>query len=136
MAIISTERQYYHSLKTLKDMESTLEEQKKQNPNFTDLGLLSMIRSISDEILEYEEIKKGNIPKYMYSLNNIGLLLIALRIKSGLSQSEFASKINAHQSQVARDEYNEYNGITVPRLHKLLSFFNIKELHLNIEEDV
>ena len=42
-----------------------------------------------------------------------GHLLISLRIAKGISQRELAKRLNVHESQVSRDERNEYFGITL-----------------------
>ena len=50
----------------------------------------------------------------------LGRLLIALRIFQGLSQRELADKLTVHESQVSRDERNEYHGVTVERANRIL----------------
>jgi transcriptional regulator with XRE-family HTH domain len=42
------------------------------------------------------------------------------RIAQGMSQRELAKRLNVHESQVSRDERNEYFGITVERAVKVL----------------
>src|SRR5262245_34676360 len=54
------------------------------------------------------------------SLIAIGRLLIALRIANGLTQRELARRLGVDESQVSRDERNEYYGITVERAQRIL----------------
>ena len=52
-------------------------------------------------------------PKFADNHVYLGQMLIGVRIAMGLSQRELAEKLGQHESQVSRDERNEYFGITV-----------------------
>jgi transcriptional regulator with XRE-family HTH domain len=39
---------------------------------------------------------------------------VALRIATGLTQRQLAETLGVHESQVSRDERNEYHGIAHP----------------------
>jgi transcriptional regulator with XRE-family HTH domain len=52
-------------------------------------------------------------------------LLTGLRIAQGVSQRELARRLGVHESQVSRDERNEYFGITVERAVKVLDALNV-----------
>jgi hypothetical protein len=54
------------------------------------------------------------------NFEGLGRLLIALRVFQGLSQRELAEKLSVHESQVSRDERNEYHGVTVERANRIL----------------
>ena len=43
-----------------------------------------------------------------------------------MSQRELAAKLEVHESQVSRDERNEYHGITVDRAIKILDTLGVK----------
>jgi ribosome-binding protein aMBF1 (putative translation factor) len=43
-----------------------------------------------------------------------------------MSQRELAAKLEVHESQVSRDERNEYHGITVERVIKILDALGVK----------
>ena len=58
-------------------------------------------------------------------------VLIAMRIYQGLTQRELADKLGVHESQVSRDERNEYAGITVERANRILEALGA-ELRTNI----
>jgi DNA-binding Xre family transcriptional regulator len=62
-------------------------------------------------------------------LRSVGHLLITSRIAQGISQRELARRLGVHESQVSRDERNEYFGITLERaaeLAKILDVLNVR----------
>jgi transcriptional regulator with XRE-family HTH domain len=69
-------------------------------------------------------LKRGEFEELL-NFQGMGRMLIALRIHRGLSQRELAEKLGVHESQVSRDERNEYNGITLERLGKILDAFGV-----------
>ena len=52
-------------------------------------------------------------------------LLIALRIARGISQRQLAERLGVHESQVSRDERNEYHGITLDRAARVLDALGV-----------
>jgi len=56
----------------------------------------------------------------------LGRLLIGARIYRGLSQRELASRLGVHESQVSRDERNEYGSITVERASRILEALGVE----------
>ena len=80
----------------------------------------SFHEQLREEVESYERLKRGNFDE-MHNFQGIGRLLIALRIASGLSQRDLAEKLEVHESQVSRDERNEYHGVTVERANRVLS---------------
>jgi ribosome-binding protein aMBF1 (putative translation factor) len=83
------------------------------------------------EVESYEKLKRGEFEE-VENLHGLGRLLIALRIAQGISQRELARRINVHESQVSRDERNEYFGITLERAIKILDALHVK-LHTRVE---
>ena len=67
----------------------------------------------------------------MDDLRGVGHLLITSRIAQGISQRELARRLGVHESQVSRDERNEYFGITLERAAKILDVLNVR-LHTKI----
>jgi transcriptional regulator with XRE-family HTH domain len=55
-------------------------------------------------------------------------MLIALRIALGLTQRQLAERLGVHESQVSRDERNEYHGVTVERASRLLDALGVNLL--------
>ena len=56
----------------------------------------------------------------------------SLRIAQGLTQRDLAKRLAVHESQVSRDERNEYFGISMERAVKILDALNAK-LHTKVE---
>ncbi|OFZ78407.1 MAG: hypothetical protein A2583_14050 [Bdellovibrionales bacterium RIFOXYD1_FULL_53_11] len=78
-----------------------------------------------EEIEGYERIRRGVIHD-IYNLSGIGQRLIGIRIYLGISQRELAHRLGVHETQVSRDEKNEYHGITVERVEEILIAFGVK----------
>ncbi|MGC9199945.1 MAG: helix-turn-helix domain-containing protein [Acidobacteriaceae bacterium] len=53
-----------------------------------------------------------------------GQTLISLRIAQGISQRDLARRLGVHESQVSRDERNEYFGIILERTIRILDALN------------
>jgi ribosome-binding protein aMBF1 (putative translation factor) len=80
---------------------------------------------LKEEVQSYERLKRGEFED-LENLRGLGQLLIALRIAQGLSQRELARRLDVHESQVSRDERNEYFGITLERTIKILDALNVR----------
>ena len=59
------------------------------------------------------------------NLQRLGYLLIGLNIALGFSQCELASRLEVNESQISRDERNEYHGITLDRAQKILDVMEV-----------
>lgn len=81
--------------------------------------LLSFQAQLEEEITWYEAARRGNLPT-IHQITDVGRLLIALRIFRGLSQRDLADRLGVSESVVSRDERNEYHGITVDRIQRIL----------------
>lgn len=80
---------------------------------------------LREEVESYERLKRGEFDE-LENLRGLGHLLIALRIAQGVSQRELARRLNVHESQVSRDERNEYFGITLERAARILDALNAR----------
>ena len=78
---------------------------------------------LKEEVESYERLKRGEFEE-LDNLRGLGHLLIAVRIAQGISQRELAKRLEVHESQVSRDERNEYFGITLERAMKILDALN------------
>ncbi len=87
----------------------------------------------SEEVESYERLKRREFDE-LENFRGLGHLLISLRIAQGLSQRELAKRLNVHESQVSRDERNEYFGITLERAVKVLDALNVR-LRTKVEID-
>ncbi len=86
---------------------------------------------LAEEVGSYERLKRGEFEE-LENLRGLGHLLISIRIAQGISQRELAKRLNVHESQVSRDERNEYFGITLERAIKILDALNVR-LHTKVE---
>src|SRR6202167_3965903 len=80
---------------------------------------------LKEEVESYERLKRGEFDE-LENLRGLGNLLIAVRISQGISQRELARRLDVHESQVSRDERNEYFGITLERTIRILDALNVR----------
>src|SRR5437868_2593159 len=93
--------------------------------------LRSFHLQLKEEVESYQRLKRGEFDD-LENFRGFGHLLISLRIAQGVSQRELAKRLNVHESQVSRDERNEYFGITLERAVKILDALNVR-LHTKVE---
>jgi ribosome-binding protein aMBF1 (putative translation factor) len=86
---------------------------------------------LKEEVESFERLKRGEFEE-LENFRGFGHLLISLRIAQGISQRELAKRLNVHESQVSRDERNEYFGITLERAMRILDALNVR-LHTTVE---
>ncbi len=87
--------------------------------------LQSFRLQMAEEVDSYERLKRRELQE-LKNLRALGHVLIGLRIARGLSQRELAEKLDVHESQVSRDERNEYHGITLDRTAKILEALGVE----------
>lgn len=80
---------------------------------------------LAEEVDSYEKLKRREVDE-LENLRGLGRLLIGLRIAQGLSQRELAERLGVHESQVSRDERNEYHGITLARAAAILDALEVE----------
>jgi hypothetical protein len=131
--MIRTEAEYKEAVKRRESEKTQLEEFRKklQSENVSEEMIKKALEPVEsfrlqlvEEIEGYERIKRGVIND-TYNLAGIGQRLIGIRIYLGLSQRELAQKLGVHETQVSRDERNEYHGITVERVDEILSALGV-----------
>jgi DNA-binding XRE family transcriptional regulator len=86
--------------------------------------LLSFHLQLAEEVEAYERLKRGDIDE-LRNLHGFGRLLIGLRIALGLTQRDLAERLDVHESQISRDERNDYHGITVERASRILDALGV-----------
>lgn len=126
--MIRSESEYKEAVARLSSEKSRLSEHKSRLQNeglngeeikrVTD-PMESFHMQLVEEVESYERLRRGEFEEIV-NFQGAGRLLVALRIAQGLSQRELARRLNVHESQVSRDERNEYFGITVERAGKIL----------------
>jgi len=126
--MIRNEAEYQEALRRLKDEEErhSAQHMSLRAMNLSDEEikrvmdpLASFHLQLVEEVESYERFKRGDLGEVV-NLHGLGRILVALRIARGISQRELAIKLEVHESQVSRDERNEYHGVTVERASKIL----------------
>jgi DNA-binding Xre family transcriptional regulator len=87
--------------------------------------LRSFHEQLKEEVESYEKLKRGEFEE-LRNFDGVGRLLIALRIAKGVSQRELADRLGIHESQVSRDERNEYHGVTVERANRVVEALGVE----------
>lgn len=132
--MIKTEKEYVESKKRLLDEQQVINDQMiklkqagltKDQINLAIDPLTSFMMQLKEEVEEYERLKRGEFGD-LENLYGIGRTLVALRIFKGIKQSELALKLGVKESQVSRDEANEYHGASVDKIQKVLDAIGIK----------
>ena len=134
--MIRSESEYKEAAQRLKEQDQLLSEQQKK---LDELGLkpdeakrvMDPLRSFRQQLVEeidtYDRLKRGEFDE-IRNLRGVGQLLIAARIYRGLSQRELAERLGVHESQVSRDERNEYHNITLERASRILEVLGVEIL--------
>ena len=126
--MIRNESEYQEAVKRLAEESERLSRQKAQLQSM-DLSkeeikrVLDPVRSfhaqLKEEVGSYERLKRGEFDE-LHNFQGVGRLLVALRIAKGISQRELAELLQVHESQISRDERNEYHGVTVEKVNRIL----------------
>ncbi len=131
--MIRTESEYQRTLKQLEEGKAQLETQRSQLIEAGLTGdalertlhpLLSFRAQLEEEVLAYENMKRGDLGT-LESLESVGRWLIGARIAKGWSQKELAQQLRVSEAQISRDERNEYHGVTVERAQRILEAMGI-----------
>jgi DNA-directed RNA polymerase specialized sigma subunit len=85
----------------------------------------SFHEQLEEEVSSYERLKRGEFDEIL-NLRGLGQLLVSLRIAQGLNQRELAERLGVHETQVSRDERNEYHGITLERAARVLEALGVE----------
>jgi len=132
--MIRSESEYQEAVKRLSEEQKRLGEHRAR---LKETGLAdeeikrvidpmeSFYLQFKEEVESYERLKRGEFEE-LDNLRGLGHLLIALRIAQGVSQRELAKRLEVHESQVSRDERNEYFGVTLERAGRILEALNVR----------
>ena len=132
--MIRNEAEYRDAVKRIQEEHKRLADQ-RDNLAQMDLSraeikramapLYSFHEQLKEEVGSYERLKRGEFDE-IHNFSGVGRLLIALRIAQGISQRELAERLAVHETQVSRDERNEYHGITVERANRILEALGVE----------
>jgi ribosome-binding protein aMBF1 (putative translation factor) len=140
MTIVTNERQYRLSKAQLHKLENALKQSKaegakKAKPRLHRAmldGLKSQIDELSEEIAEYERLKKRKVRSIaMNSLEELPLVLMKARIAQGLTQADLAQILKVKPQQIQRYESTGYQSVS---FHRLLEI--VEALGVEIQENV
>jgi len=132
--MIRNESEYQEAVRRLQDERDRLDDHKrhlekmglaKDEVKRASDPLRSFHAQLAEEVESYERLKRGDIAE-LTNLHGIGHTLIALRIARGITQRELANRLGVHESQVSRDERNEYHNVTVARASRVLDALDIQ----------
>ena len=132
--MIRNEAEYQEASKRLDDETQRLEQHrarlKETGLNDDEIKrvidpLASFHLQLREEVEAYERLKRGEFEE-LDNLRGLGHLLITSRIAQGLTQRELARRLGVHETQVSRDERNEYFGITLERAAKILDALSVR----------
>ena len=131
--MIKTEKEYLEAKSRLANEQKVIADQKiklkkaeltKDQIKLAIDPLSSFMLQLKEEITEYEKLKRGEFGD-LINLYGIGRTLVALRIFKGIKQSELASKLVVKESQVSRDESNDYHGASIEKIQKVLDALGV-----------
>jgi ribosome-binding protein aMBF1 (putative translation factor) len=138
--MIRNEREYQEAVERLKAEQQRLDKHRASlvaegldEPAVKNLmdPMESFHLQLKEEVEGYERLKRGEFAE-LTNLRGLGHLLVSLRIARGMSQRELANLLEVHESQVSRDERNEYHGISIERATKILEALGV-QLRTHIE---
>ncbi len=130
--MIRNEQEYQEVLGRLKQDEDLIALQTKQlqeaglSPEQVQRALEPMIsfnEQLKEEVEWYNKVKRRDFGT-IRNMVDVGKYLIALRIANGISQRELAQRLGVSESQISRDERNDYHGIKLERIQKILEAMN------------
>ena len=131
--MIRNETEYQEAVRRLKEERKRHRAQREKliemdlNPDEVKRAmdpLESFHLQLSAEVAYYERLKRGEFPP-LHNLDGLGQLLVALRIFRGITQRQLAERLGVHESQVSRDERNEYHGISIERAGRILDVLGV-----------
>ena len=126
--MIRTDREFTLTQQRLAESDRSIEQQrhvltaKGYSPEEVAHGLEAMVTmrtQLEEELAWYKRVQQGDID-VVEGLTHLGHLLIAARIASGLTQRALAERLGVDESQVSRDERNDYHGISIERAQRVL----------------
>jgi len=136
--MIKNEKQYRISKRKsgeLADAIDRINNDLKKDPLRKEILTTSLImakQDIEKEILAYEKLKKNTIGKLKERLfSDLPSLLTEYKIKSGLTQKEFAAELGIKEQQLQRYEADNFRSVT---FKNLLRFLEAVGLEVTIKE--
>lgn len=134
--MITNQKQYKITKTHLKEFEVALAERKRRPaPDGIDEGmwqleqdaLESQIEDFKADLSAFERLQAGEIAETnLNSLADFPVLLIQARIAQGLTQKEFADKLEVKEQQVQKDEASLYESASLHRLMHIVEVLGLE----------
>lgn len=132
--MIQNERQYRITQTKLREFEAALAAIDPQDPQLHPRQIVGWtnsynltIRTLKQEIEEYEQLKSGNILTFaLNSISDLPMTLIKARIAAGMTQKELAEKIGVQEQQIQRYEASQYGSASFDRLRTIADALKIE----------
>jgi DNA-binding XRE family transcriptional regulator len=118
--MIKTDNEYKIAQERRKKQEKEIDEQLSQlksmgisNQEVSNAmePLLAFHQGLVDEVEHYENLKLNKRLDFDDCSDRLGIWLIELRIRMGLSQKEIADRMGISLAEIAKREYNDHYGI-------------------------
>lgn len=136
--MINNEKQYRISKRKAGELDDAIERinnDPNEDPLTKEVLTTSLIiakQDIEKEILAYEKLKKDTVGKLKERLfSDLPSLLTEYKIKSGLTQKEFAAQLGIKEQQLQRYEADNFRSVT---FKNLLRFLDAVGLEVTIKE--
>ena len=136
--MINNEKQYRISKRKAGELADAIERinnDPNEDPITKEVLTTSLImakQDIEKEILAYEKLKKDTVGKLKERLfSDLPSLLTEYKIKSGLTQKEFAAQLGIKEQQLQRYEADNFRSVT---FKNLLRFLDAVGLEVTIKE--
>jgi transcriptional regulator with XRE-family HTH domain len=132
--VIRNDREYREAQRRIKEHKRHLAAEKEaleamglsaENVKYGLNPLKSFHLGVVEEVRAYERLKAGYLPG-LASLESLGRLLVEARIVCRLTQRELAKRLGINETQVSRDENNDYHGVTVERANRILNVLGLE----------
>lgn len=129
--MISNERQYRKSLKSLAGFKAQLEEARERyghDPILFQLEATQLERYINElgqEVVDYEQAMRGELASVLPAFNprsgrvEVARALVKMRLAKGMTQEELAQQLGTHQPSITRWESEEYEAYRLGDLKRL-----------------
>jgi DNA-binding XRE family transcriptional regulator len=125
--MIKNEKQYKITGKKLLGIKENIAEiySESKQPSVKDqlilAGLINMKQSLEAQIAAYDQLKTNKTTTLRErNISQLPSLIIEYKIRSGLTQKEFAKKIGMKEQQLQRYEAEDFQGISFVNLLKIL----------------
>lgn len=135
--MITNDRQYKITKSRLEDFRNALEmlpfdevAPKNVHPkifNAHKQALVSQIEELSNQILEYEDLRDGKtVISEIRNLKDLPLSLIKARVANGLTQLQLAEQLGMKMQQIQRYEAEEYASASIKTLLKIVDHLKLR----------